>query len=72
MNPLYKSFKERQDANPPPANLNEMLQNFANQFIPRGMSAEQMVRQLIRENKMTQEQFAQLSEIADRWTGRKR
>ena len=72
MNPLYKSFKERQDANQPPANLNEMLQNFASQFVPRGMSAEQMVRQLIRENKMTQDQFAQFSEIADRWTGRKR
>lgn len=72
MNSLYQSFQKQQEANAPPANLNEMLQNFASRFIPQGMNAEQMVRQFVQNGQMTQEQFAQYSDIADRWTGRKR
>lgn len=72
MNPLYEAYKKQRDAYAPPANLNEMLQNLASRFIPQGMSAEQMVRNLIQNRQMTQEQFARYSEIADRWTGRKR
>lgn len=72
MNPLYKSFQEKQAANRPPANLNEMLQNFASQYIPQGMSAEQMVRQLVQSGRMTQDQFSQFASVADAWTGKKR
>lgn len=72
MNPLYKSYQEKQAANRPPANLNEMLRNFANQFVPQGMNAEQMVRNMIQSGQMTQAQFEQLAAVADSWTGRKR
>lgn len=72
MNSLYQSYQKTQEKNGPPANLNELLQNVANQFIPRGMTAEQMVRQMIQNGQMTQQQFNQLAEVADRWTGRKR
>lgn len=72
MNPLYKSYQEKQEANRPPANLNEMLQNFASQFVPKGMTPEQMVRQMIQNGQMSQQQFNQLASVADAWTGRKR
>ena len=72
MNSLYQSYQKTQEKNGPPANLNELLQNVANHFIPRGMTAEQMVRQMIQNGQMTQQQFNQLAEVADRWTGRKR
>lgn len=72
MNPLYKSYQEKQAANRPPANLNEMLQNFATRFVPQGMNPEQMVRNMIQSGQMTQAQFEQLAAVADSWTGRKR
>lgn len=72
MNPLYKSYQEKQAANRPPANLNEMLQNFANRFVPQGMNPEQMVRNMIQSGQMSQAQFEQLAAVADSWTGRKR
>lgn len=72
MNPLYKSYQEKQAANRPPANLNEMLQNFASQFVPQGMSAEQMVRNMIRSGQMSQAQFEKLAAVADSWTGKRR
>ena len=72
MNPLYKSYQEKQAANRPPANLNEMLQNFASQFVPQGMSAEQMVRNMIQSGQMTQAQFEKLAAVADSWTGKRR
>lgn len=72
MNQLYRSYQEKQAANRPPANLNEMLRNFANRFVPQGMNAEQMVRNMIQSGQMTQAQFEQLAAVADSWTGRKR
>lgn len=72
MNPLYKSYQDRQAANAPPANLNEMLQSIVANVLPKGMTAEQMVRQLIQSRQMTQAQFEQFSAVADRWTGRRR
>jgi len=72
LNPLYKSYQESRAQNDPPANLGMMLQNFASQYIPQGMTAEQMTRQLIQSGQMTQAQFNQLAAIADKWTGRKR
>lgn len=72
MNPLYKSYQEKQAANRPPANLNEMLQSFASRFIPQGMTPEQMVRNMIQSGQMTQAQFEQLAAVADSWTGKRR
>lgn len=72
MNPLYKSYQESQAASAPPANLNEMLQSFAEKVLPKGMTPEQMVRQMIQNGQMTQAQFDQLASVADRWTGRRR
>ena len=72
MNSPYQSYQKTQENSGPPANLNELLQNVADRFLPRGMNAEQMVRQMIQSGQMTQEQFAQYSAVADRWTGRKR
>lgn len=72
MNPLYKSYQETQAAKAPPANLNEMLQSFASKVLPKGISAEQMVRQMIQNGQMTQAQFEQLASVADQWTGRRR
>lgn len=72
MNPLYKSYQESQAAKAPPSNLNEMLQSFAAKVLPRGVTAEQMVRQMIQNGQMTQSQFDQCAAVADQWTGRRR
>ena len=72
MNPLYKSYQETQAAKAPPANLNEMLQSFAAKVLPKGVTPEQMVRQMIQSGQMTQQQFNQFAAVADTWTGRKR
>ena len=72
MNPLYKSYQEKQAANRPPANLNEMLQSFASRFIPQGMTPEQLVRNMIQSGQMTQAQFEQFAAVADSWTGKRR
>ena len=72
MNSPYQSYQKTQENNRPPANLNELLQNVANQIVPQGMTAEQMVRQMVQNGQMTQQQFNQFAEVADRWTGRKR
>lgn len=72
MNSLYQSYQKTQERQGPPSNLNELLQNVASQFVPVGMTPEQMVRQMIQNGQMSQEQFAQYSAIADRWTGKKR
>lgn len=71
-NPLYKSYQQTQGAQRPPANLNEMLQGMAQQLAPTGLSAEQMVRQMMQRGQMTQAQFEQLAKIADSWTGGRR
>ena len=72
MNSPYQSYQKTQENNGPPANLNELLQNVASQIVPHGMTAEQMVRQMVQNGQMTQQQFNQLAAVADRWTGRKR
>lgn len=72
MNSPYQSYQKTQENNGPPANLNELLQNVASQIVPQGMTAEQMVRQMVQNGQMTQQQFNQLATVADRWTGRKR
>ena len=72
MNSPYQSYQKTQEAGGPPANLGQILQNFARQFVPAGTDPERMVRQLIQNDQMTQEQFNQFASIADRWTGRRR
>ena len=72
MNSPYQSYQKTREAEGPPANLGQILQNFASRFVPAGMDPERMVRQLVQSGQMTQEQFAQLSEVADRWTGKRR
>lgn len=72
MNSPYQSYQKTQENNGPPANLNELLQNVASQFIPQGMTAEQMVRQLVQSGQMPQAVFDKYAAVADRWTGRKR
>lgn len=69
MNPLYKSFEQKQ-SEVPPFNLQEALQNLARQIMPTGMTAEQIVRQKIQNGEMTQAQFEQYRQIANRLTGR--
>ena len=52
--------------------LNTALQNLARQIAPTGMSPEQIVRQLIQNEKMTPDQFNQYATIANKLTGRNR
>ena len=73
MNPLYQSYrKDQRDQNGPPQNLNAMLQNVAQQIAPSGMSPEQIVRQLMRNNQLSQAQFDWAAKIADSCTGGRR
>lgn len=50
--------------------LNSALQNLARQIAPTGMTPEQIVRQLIQNEKMTPDQFNQYAAIANKLTGR--
>lgn len=72
MNSPYQSYRKTQENNGPPANLNELLLNVANQFVPQGMNAEQYVRQLVQSGRMPQSLFNKYAAVADQWTGRKR
>ena len=75
MNPLFESFKETRGQSSQPYDLNYALQNLASRIIPTGLTPEQIVRQKIQNREITQEQFAQISPIADKLyeqlTGRK-
>ncbi len=72
MNRLFKSYQETQANQNPPANLNSMLQGLAQQIMHTGMNAEQIVRQMMQNNQISQEQFEWAAKIADRWTGGRR
>ena len=72
MNPFYNSNRQNQNGQNPPGNLNELLMGLASRMVPAGMTPEQVVRQMISNGQMTQEQFEQYGRIADQWTGRKR
>ena len=71
MNPLYQSYLSQQDSQSPPSNLQELLFSVAQRVIPQGMTPEQMVRQLMQNNQMSQTQFEQYAKVADKWTGRR-
>lgn len=73
MNPFFNSHQQnQQQVFGQNFDLNAALQNMARQIAPSGMSAEQIVRQKIQNGEMSQEQFNQFANIADRLTGRKR
>ena len=52
--------------------LNAALQYLARQIAPTGMTPEQVVRQLLQNDRMKPEQFNQYAQIADQLTGRRR
>lgn len=73
MNSLYQSYqKQNAQRNNVPANLQEMLQNLAQQILPTGKTPEQIVREMMQNNQISQSQFAQVANIADLWTGGRR
>lgn len=63
-NSIFNSLNNGQNAG------NNFLQ-FVNQIRQNGVNPEQTVRQLISSGRMTQEQFNQLSQIANQILGRK-
>lgn len=69
MNPFFNSYQQKQQQN---FDLNSALQNLARQIAPTGMSAEQIVRQKVQNGEMSQEQFNQYADIANKLTGRNR
>lgn len=69
MNQFFNSRPQNQQQG---FDLNSALQNLARQIAPTGMTPEQIVRQKIQNGEMSQEQFNQFAQIADRLTGRRR
>lgn len=51
---------------------NSAIQNLARQIAPTGMTPEQIVRQLVQNEKMTPDQFNRYAQIANQLTGRRR
>lgn len=76
MNSLYQSYQESKKIPDPPQNLNGMLMNFSQTVLSKafpGMNdPEQMVRSLIQSGRMKPEQFDQLAQVANKWTGNNR
>lgn len=70
MNPLFTSFQKNQQGPVGGFDLQSALQNLANQISPTGMTPEQIVRQKIQNGEMTQAQFEQYRQIANKLTGR--
>ena len=71
MNPFFNSHRQNQQWGFGQGfDLNSALQNLARQIAPMGMSPEQIVRQLIQNEKMTPDQFNQYAQIANKLTGR--
>lgn len=73
MNQFFNSHMQNQQQGfGPNFDWNSALQNMARQIAPTGMSPEQIVRQLLQNDRMKPEQFNQYAQIADRLTGRRR
>lgn len=66
-NPLFGMFNTPQQPQRP--NMLQQFQQFMNNF--RG-NPQQKVQELLKNGQMTQEQFNQLSAMADQLTGRRR
>ena len=75
MNPFYQRFQQNQE-NANPFSSPQAFQNAASQMMNNlnrmGMTPEAMVHQLIQNRQMTQDQFNQYAQIANRLTGRTR
>lgn len=69
MNQFFNSCPQNQQQG---FDLNSALQNLARQIAPTGMTPEQIVRQLLQNDRMKPEQFNQYAQIADRLTGGRR
>lgn len=65
MNPFYNSYQKNQQMGLNGMNLQSALQNLASQIAPMGLTPEQIVRQLIQNDKMSIQQFQQYSAMAD-------
>lgn len=73
MNPFFNSHQQNQlQGFGPNFDLNAALQNLARQIAPTGMTPEQIVRQLVQNEKMTPDQFNRYAQIANQLTGRRR
>lgn len=75
MNPFYQRFQQNQnDSNP--FSSPQAFQNAASQMIQSltqmGMTPQARVQQLMQSGAMTQQQFNQFAQIANRLTGRTR
>lgn len=75
MNPFYQRFQQNQnDSNP--FSSRQAFQNAANQMMQSlnqmGMTPQTRVQQLMQSGAMTQQQFNQFAQIANRLTGRTR
>ena len=68
MNPLFQSFQQSQQGSG--NGLQQAIENMAAQVRQMGMTPEQLVRQKIQNGEMTQAQFEQYRQIANRITGR--
>lgn len=73
MNPFYNNYRQNQQQGfGQNFDLNAALQNLARQIAPTGMTPEQIVRQLVQNEKMTPDQFNRYAQIANQLTGRGR
>lgn len=75
MNPFYQRFQQNQnDSNP--FSSSQAFQNAANQMMQSlnqmGMTPQARVQQLMQSGAMTQQQFNQFAQIANRLTGKTR
>lgn len=68
MNPLFQSFQQSQQGSG--NGLQQAMENMAAQVRQMGMTPEQLVRQKIQNGEMTQAQFEQYRQIANKITGR--
>lgn len=73
MNPFYQRFQQNQNDNNPFSsrqafkNAADQMMGYLNQM---GMAPQARVQQLIQSGAMTQEQFNQFAQIANKLTGR--
>jgi len=68
MNPLFQSFQQSQQGSG--NGFQQAIENMAAQVRQMGMTPEQLVRQKIQNGEMTQAQFEQYRQIANKITGR--
>lgn len=70
MNPLFESFQKQSCGSGQSFNLQQAMLNMAEQVKKLGVTPEQLVRQKIQNGEMTQAQFEQYAQLANRILGR--